>query len=550
MDALERLRDAVVDPVRSFARGAPSPVALYRSRRSTFGDLHLVAPSTVEPGERVSLTLQAWDRFERLVPGFDGAVDLRTTDPAATLPERVRFRGEENGLTRVEGVRFGTPGTHYVTAEHDGVRAVGNPIAVREDPEYRVLWGDIHLHSRFSDGAGSMDRGFAFGRDVMDLDVVAYTDHDTMGFFVPPTLQRWLMRWHNLSRIRERVEAHHEPGRFVTLFGYEWTKQPNAGGHINCYFETVEDAPLFDSRHPQSDTYESLWERLRVWREETGHEVVTVPHHPAEEMYPFDFSATDYDDELAPLVEVYSQWGSSEYPSREGNRKPIGGIAKGEVRERGHFGQDALALGNRVGFVAGSDFHGPRPGHSLIHVDPHLPSLAEWLRDGLGWGQIWRMWDERSYPGGLTAFYAPERTREAVFASLRDRQVYGTTQPDRVLVSLSVGGLRLRDAESVRRLSRPDEPRTVEVRVAGTAPIETVEVLKNNAVWRTFAGGDGPEGFESHVADARFEDDAPVRGLSYAEGDDRGTDEDAYYVRVVQSNGGMAWAGPVWVGVE
>jgi hypothetical protein len=549
MGVLGRLSDAVVDPALSFARGAPSPVALYRSRRSTFEDLHVVAPSTVEPGASVPLTLQAWDRYERLVPGFDGAVRLRTTDPAATLPERVRFVGRNDGLARVEGARFGTPGLHYVTAEHDDVRAVSNPILVGEAPDHRVFWGDLHLHSQFSDGAGSMDRGFAFGRDVMDLDVVAYTDHDTMGFFIPPTLQRWLMARRNVPRIKDRVEAHHEPGRFVTLFGYEWTKQPDAGGHINCYFDAVEDAPFFDSRHPESDTYEKLWARLDAWREATGNDVVTVPHHPAETMYPFDFSATDYDDELAPLVETYSQWGSSEYPGREGNRKPIGGMAKGEVRERGHFGQDALALGNRVGFVAGSDFHGPRPGHSLVHADPHLPSLAEWVRDGIGWGNVWRMWNERSYPGGLTAFYAPELTREAVFGSLRDRRVYGTTQPDRILVSLDVGGLRLRDEGSVLRLSDPEEPRTVAVRVAGTAPIETVEVVKNNAVWRTFAGGDGPEGFEAYVADARVEDDAPVTGLSYAEGDDRGSDEDAYYVRVVQANGGMAWAGPVWVGV-
>ncbi|MEF8840661.1 MAG: hypothetical protein V5A62_03420 [Haloarculaceae archaeon] len=57
MGVIERLGEAVVEPVRRFARGAPSPVALYRSRRSTFEDLHVVAPSTIEPGEEVSLTL-------------------------------------------------------------------------------------------------------------------------------------------------------------------------------------------------------------------------------------------------------------------------------------------------------------------------------------------------------------------------------------------------------------------------------------------------------------------------------------------------------------
>jgi hypothetical protein len=77
----ERLVDGVVEPVGSFARGAPSPVALYRSRRSAFDDLHVIAPSTVEPGEEVSLTLQAWDRYERLVPGSTGRRPSRRPAP-------------------------------------------------------------------------------------------------------------------------------------------------------------------------------------------------------------------------------------------------------------------------------------------------------------------------------------------------------------------------------------------------------------------------------------------------------------------------------------
>jgi len=62
MGLTERLVDGVVEPVGSFARGAPSPVALYRSRRSASDDPHVIAPSTVEPGEAVTLALQAWDR--------------------------------------------------------------------------------------------------------------------------------------------------------------------------------------------------------------------------------------------------------------------------------------------------------------------------------------------------------------------------------------------------------------------------------------------------------------------------------------------------------
>ncbi len=87
------------------------------------------------------------------------------------------------------------------------------------------------------------------------------------------------------------------------------------------------------------------------------------------------------------LVEVYSQWGSSERPGREGNRRPIQ-MGHGETDSPGTYVQDALALDHRVGMLGSSDYHGPYPGHSLMHAKPHLPSLAEWRRDGVGWGHI------------------------------------------------------------------------------------------------------------------------------------------------------------------
>jgi hypothetical protein len=65
----------------------------------------------------------------------------------------------------------------------------------------------------------------------------------------------------------------------------------------------------------ESDTYEKLWDRLREFNDSHDATALTIPHHTAESTYPFDFSALDYDDDLAPLVEVYSQWGSSERPA-------------------------------------------------------------------------------------------------------------------------------------------------------------------------------------------------------------------------------------------
>jgi hypothetical protein len=539
------------ETVRIFVSRQPSIRDLLASRHGTVDRIHAVVPSTVTAGESVGATVQVWDEYERL-HDFSGDVVVDVTDEGATRPDRLTFDADDGGVRTVPDLSFETPGVHYLRLRlaGGGEWFVSNPVRVHADvPDERVYWGDIHLHSHLSDGTGSMAEGFRFGRDVMDLDVVAYSDHDTMGFFVPPSLQRRRMHRRYFDRMKAATESFNDPGEFVTLFAYEWTKQPNCGGHVNVYFDGVEDAPLFDSRGATTNTYEKLWARLREWNERHETQAVTIPHHPTESMYPFDFSAVDYDDELAPLVEVYSQWGSGERPASDGNRYPLE-MGQGEVEESGHHVRDALRMGARVGMVASADYHGSHPGHSLIHAKPHLPSLRDWIEGGLGWSNIWRVWNERSYPGGLCAFRAGELSREAVFDALRSRRVYGTTQPDRILVAFDVAGVAPGDAGSTVALDAADAPREVSVSVAGTAPVERVEVVKNTEEWRTIEGTADPgAGLDAYTVEGSWTDGDPVEGMSWD--DDRGSDADAYYVRVTQAADhdfpGMAWAGPVWV---
>ncbi|QLH83935.1 DUF3604 domain-containing protein [Halosimplex pelagicum] len=533
-----------VESVKVFAENNPSLRDLARGRRRRFDDVECVLPSRVVTTESLSATVSVWDEYLRLLPDYDGTLTVDSTDPEAIHPEAIDFELTDEAVTELAGVAFETPGVQYLTlTDESGRRFTSNPVQVFEsEPDERLYWGDIHLHSQFSDGAGSMSKGFEFGRDVMDLDVVAYTDHDTMGFFIPPKLQRRRMHGGYFEDMKTVTKHFHDPGEFVTLFGYEWTKQPNMGGHINVYFEGVDEAELFDSLDTDTNRYEKLFRRLQEWREETGNEVLAIPHHPAEAMYPFDFSNVDYDDDIAPLVEVYSQWGSSETPEADGNPKPVR-MGQGEMGDPGHYVQDAHELGYRVGMMGSSDFHAPRPGRSHIHLPPHLPSLSDIWEDGVGWGHIWRIWDEGSYPGGLTGFYAEDLSRESIFESLRSRRVYATSQPHRILAEFAVDGTAVGEDDST---VTADGERTVEWLVAGTAPIERVTVVKNNADWHVVGGTtDESAGLDTYTEAGEVTDDEPVTGMAWD--DDRGSDADVYYLRVEQADDGMAWAGPVWV---
>jgi hypothetical protein len=192
--------------------------------------------------------------------------------------------------------------------------------------------------------------------------------------------------------------------------------------------------------------------------------------------------------------------------------------------------------------MGSSDFHAPRPGRSHIHLPPHFPSLSDIWQDGVGWGHIWRIWEERSYPGGLTGFYAPELTREAVFESLRSRSVYATSQPHRILVQFAVDGTAVGADDST---VVADGPREISYRVAGTAPIDRITVVKNNENWHVDYGTSDPgAGLSTYTRSGEIADEPPVTGMAWDE--DRGSEADVYYLRVEQADDGMAWAGPIW----
>ena len=71
----------------------------------------------------------------------------------------------------------------------------------------------------------------------------------------------------------------------------------------------------------------------------------------------------------------------------------------------------------------------------------------------------------------------------------------------------------------------------VEVRVRAPAPIDRVEVCRNNR----FIYTNRPDGTEAELT---FVDREPLQGRSY------------YYVRVVQKDEEIAWSSPVWFGAK
>src|SRR4029453_13105045 len=144
-------------------------------------------------------------------------------DPPAgvELPSDLEFDPAQRGVLRAKVSVVGEGVVRVrARAERGGDRgalvAESNPMLVQADAP-RILWADLHGHTNWSDGTGVPEDYLLYARDVAALDVIALTDHDHWG---TPFLDTQPERWAEIQRL---TEAFHEPGRFVTVLGFEWT---------------------------------------------------------------------------------------------------------------------------------------------------------------------------------------------------------------------------------------------------------------------------------------------------------------------------------------
>lgn len=401
-------------------------------RAAAVARLRVTVPSVVRPGEAFPVRLALLDGADNAGVEASGPVHFVTTPTGLELPERAVFRDADRGVVRVEG-RARTAGTYRLHVRFEEIEAWSNPLIVAESGP-RILWGDLHGHSNFSDGTGRPDEYFRYARDVSGLDVVSLTDHDHWG--MEPLVEspdHW-------QEIQAQTKRFHDPGRFVTLLGFEWTNWIFGHRHV-LFFE--DTGFLVDSVDEKTDEPGELWEALDP---ET---TMTVAHHPAGGPVPIDWTIPP-DPRFETLVEIVSVHGSSEAADSPGLIR--------NARE-GHFARDALDRGYRLGFVGSGDRHDGHPG--TFERDP--------------------------VNGGVAAILAEERTRPSVLRALRERRVYATNGP-RIVLRAALGGTGMGGTHSLGRLGTEA---SLYVEVIGTAPLEHIDLIRSGVVYDRL---DLPEG--------------------------------------------------------
>jgi len=393
--------------------------------------LVLTLPSTLRPGETGRLTLAAVDARGNAGVELEGQVELEVfPSDGLELPGSMGLAAVDQGSLQLP-FRAPREGLFLVQARGPkGLLGESNPLLVSEQAP-RVLWGDLHGHSNLSDGTGTPADYYRYAREVAGLDFAALTDHDHWGMlFLDQNEAIW-------QQVLDVNRQQHEPGRFVTLLGFEWTSWIH-GHRTVLYFE--DEGEVYSSLDPRYESPLGLWEALR------GRRALTMAHHTGGGPIPTNWEIPP-DAELEPLVEVSSVHGVSE-------ALDASGVVYSPVP--GHFARDALLRGYQLGLLGSGDSHDGHPG---------LAQLA-------------------GPQGGLVAVVGAELSRASLLDALRARRVYATNGA-RILLFCTLDGSPVGS-----RLSPRNDAQLVYF-VVGAGPLERLELIRGGqVVERVSAQGD------------------------------------------------------------
>ena len=396
--------------------------------------------------------------------------------------EEVEYRvsiGRAERFTRIEVPITGEGPFHYVQAQDLSCDLIGrsNPVGSPEHfGGYRVFFGDLHSHCRPCDGFGTMQEAYDYAYEISELDF-ASVSHQQNSMNFPFSRKHW-------QAYLEINEAFNRREDFATL---PICENYSSYGHRHALFRNLADAERFPVGHAHWGDWRSnaACHPDNLWATLEGTGALTFPHH-MKFIHGTDFSIPP--NRMEPVMEICSRWGISE----------IGGE---------HSAQYALSQGRRMGFIGGTDNQLGQPGSG-----PHGHN------EGRGW----------------TAVLAKALGREAIFDAIRARRCYATTGA-KILLYVTLGEHLM--GEEVLGW---EGDRVLQVRAAGTRPIDRVEVIRNGEV--VYEESPGAYTVETTFCDSRpLTFQMPVfSGLSpfcY------------YYVRITQRDQNQAWSSPIWIEV-
>ena len=390
--------------------------------------IEAVVPSVAKPGENVDIRVRIADVWGNPLDAFTGDVTITCTVGGMNFRESYSI---SHGVERAGTICFPAEGIYRIDIVSGTKKNRSNPVFVTEN-RTNIFWADLHGQTEATVGTGSVEDYFRFAREKALIDAAGWQGND------------FQVRNSDWDEVCVMTKKYHDPGKFVTFLGYEWSGLTPAGGDHNIIYLN-DDQPIYRSSHWQihdgSPEDIDCYPLSELWKTFKGRSDMMAIAHVGGRYANLDF----WDENFSGLVEIHSHHGTFEW-----------------------IAMDALSRGLVAGFVAQSDDHTGRPGLSA----PLQPLARDFATFDVY--------------GGYTGIIAESLTRQSLWDALRARHCYATTGC-RIYLDVRSGEFIMGD---IIQGSRPVE---ITIDIAGTAPLLDVEVLRDTKVVYRYPFGLDPD---------------------------------------------------------
>lgn len=447
-------------------------------------------------------------RFDAIVRFEDAYANLTNSAPSDTMVELSHEHLRENlkwklfipetGFIALPNLYFNEPGVYTIQLLNTKTKEIFRSAPIRCFPENnrQLFWGLLHGESERYDATENIENCLRHMRDDKAMNFFASSPFES-------TEETPNEVWKSIS---QNIAEFDETDRFTTLLGFQWEGKSPAEG-LRQLIYAKDNKPILRKKDQKYDAIK------KIYRSFSPKELLSIPSFTMGKGIGYDFNA--YEPQFERIAEIYNAWGSSECTKKEGNTRPISSPNKKGIQEYPEGAlQKALQRNCRFGFVAGGlDDRGVYAG----------------FFEG----------DQEQYFPGLTAIIAPEHSRTAILEALYNRSCYATTG-ERIIVGLYLAGAPMGSELNTTNKPGLQINRHLSGYVAGTAPLESVEIICNGEVITSFTT-------DNYFLDFVYDDNRPLEKAVIQTKNKGESPFLYYYLRVTQEDGHMAWSSPIWV---
>lgn len=465
-------------------------------RGNVLKNIRIITPSWVSKNRRFDIIVRFEDAFGNLTNNAPEGTLIELS--YEYLRENLNWKlfVPETGFIVLPNLYFNETGVYRIQLKSTANDEIfySSPIKCFAETDFSLYWGTLHGESEKVDASENIEGFMRHMRDEIGYQFVGTSPFESIEE-TPNDV------W---KAILTQVHEYNEESRFTTFLGLQWLGDENEGLRQLVYWK--DNKPMMRKKDSK---YTNL---KKIYKIHTSKEVLSIPSFTMAKGYETDFS--DYNAEFERVVEIYNAWGSSECTEAEGNLRPIkspnntgiNATEKGSIRK-------ALGNNHRFGFVAGG------------------------LDDRGVYGNLYSS-DQIQYSPGLTAIVAIEQTRETLMQALYNRCCYATTGP-RIVVGFNIAGSQMGAELSTKNKPGLSYNRYITGFVCGTAPIKEVTIIRNGEELHTLHPNKPTLEFE-------YDDFQDLAKIALNSPDERPPFV-YYYLRIVQTDGHMAWSSPIWV---